>query len=284
MDPVRCRYVEAEEQTREVNQWVAACDRLAARLERVERVKKNLAKCAGYRQKTAEYFKGWKDCAEHYKKELCAALEDHGAMKEVHTHGDAASGDRADNPERGQAGPGGWQEDDGLEASEPAQLQAEGAAGRDGLDHQGGRGATAPTRQRTITLDVPCPDRRLNPNQARRIHRRTLAKIEAESIQAVKVAALQWVNTHRRPRLPAALVQCTIYAKDPSWIMDGDNALALSKTLFDGLTKAGLFTDDKHLVHWPVLQPVDKTRAGRVLVIIKPRPPGWTPVLMMEGE
>lgn len=114
-----------------------------------------------------------------------------------------------------------------------------------------------------------------------------LAKLEAKSRADCKIVALAWIRTQIpttgagsewKPLLPSALVQCTIYAKDPSWVMDGDNALALCKTLFDGLTDAGIFTTDRRLVHWPVLQPVDKAKAGQVLVIIKPRP-GW----VLEG-
>ncbi|MEE8473548.1 MAG: hypothetical protein V3S82_10315 [Dehalococcoidia bacterium] len=95
-------------------------------------------------------------------------------------------------------------------------------------------------------------------------------------------AAAAWTMQHRKPRLLNALVQCTIYAKNPSFVMDGDNALALSKTMFDGMADAGIFTTDRKLVHWPVLQPVDKAKAGRVRVIIKPMADSWTPILM-EG-
>ena len=60
-------------------------------------------------------------------------------------------------------------------------------------------------------------------------------------------------------------VQATFYHK-VSRGRDGDNALASLKAAMDGFTDAGIWADDKHLIHLPVVQAIDKEQRVEIRI------------------
>lgn len=107
----------------------------------------------------------------------------------------------------------------------------------------------------TVTLTLPIPPRSLSPNARPHYHAKGRATKKARTRAKVEVMAT--LPAGYRPRAACAKVQITWFAKTRRF-PDPDNALANSKAYFDGLTDAGLFCDDKHITHLPVIFQVSK--------------------------
>ena len=88
----------------------------------------------------------------------------------------------------------------------------------------------------------------------------------------VVVEVLEGARGGAKPRWTSARVQFTIYHTRKNHILDSDNALGWMKRTIDGLTLAGIFSDDKILTHLPPLHIVDKKRKGEIDIEIDPGP------------
>lgn len=103
-----------------------------------------------------------------------------------------------------------------------------------------------------MTITLPLPPKQLKPNG--RYH--YMAKHRATSqYREWAYLAAQSAIAHNRPfvgiRKPTARV--TAYWRTTRK-MDGDNLLATMKAAFDGLTDAGIWTDDREVTHLPCVQ------------------------------
>ena len=116
-----------------------------------------------------------------------------------------------------------------------------------------------------MTITLPLPPRELSPNS--RCHWAQKAAW-VKRYRARTWAAARIAMDGDPPRWERATVQIR-------WIghtrmhPDPDNALARCKALFDGLTDAGVFADDRGLTHLPVLFAVDRNNP-RIEVTIFP--------------
>ncbi len=89
----------------------------------------------------------------------------------------------------------------------------------------------------------------------------------------VAIEAMAGGRGGSKPRWHAAKVLVTIYHSQASYRLDPDNALGWMKTVFDGLTDAGIFDDDRQLTHLPIIQVVSTSKAGMIDVEIDPSLP-----------
>ena len=120
-----------------------------------------------------------------------------------------------------------------------------------------------------MTITLPLPPSDLSPN------RRPHWAVKAKCVSAYRSAAMLKGSEQARklptlPRWSCAVVQVTWYAK--TWMHpDGDNALSMTKPIWDGLTDAGVFSDDRGLIHPPILFRVDRFNP-RLEISIFPEP------------
>ncbi len=112
------------------------------------------------------------------------------------------------------------------------------------------------------------PAAELSPNA--RCHWRVRAKAVKQLRTAAKYCAYSAMG-----RVPdgsmfdgPVAIRTTIAWEPRRRIMDGDNALACCKALFDGLQDARIIQDDKQVTHLPVVQTRDKDKIGYVEVIV----------------
>lgn len=123
---------------------------------------------------------------------------------------------------------------------------------------------------RSIEIVVPmCPDAALNPNS--RPHYRTKAKHVKELRSAARLAAVHARNTCGGGAMfhGAIHVYPLIAWGKRRKSVDGDNALSMLKSCFDGFTDAFIWDDDRHVIHHPVVQGRDPDGLGYVRVTVK---------------
>ncbi len=80
--------------------------------------------------------------------------------------------------------------------------------------------------------------------------------VKAKAVNSFRTASCMCaLNDTRfaRPLHEAATVQITVTVRDKRAVKDPDNWLAACKAAIDGLVDAGVFLNDKHLNHKPVL-------------------------------
>jgi crossover junction endodeoxyribonuclease RusA len=111
-----------------------------------------------------------------------------------------------------------------------------------------------------MIITLPLPHKHLSPNS--RCHWRA----KAEAVKAYRTAAVIAAYGKGKPRWDAATVQCRFFFRDKRR-RDGDNLLASTKPIWDGLVDAGVFSDDSGLTHLPVVQDKD-TKNPRVEIHI----------------
>lgn len=99
-----------------------------------------------------------------------------------------------------------------------------------------------------VKLAIPSP--KLSPNA--RTHFHAKARLVKKYRSDAKVAFWSLTSTAFKPRYSRARVRITWYAKRLLF-PDRDNALASLKAGFDGLTDAGLFSDDRGLSYEPIV-------------------------------
>lgn len=116
----------------------------------------------------------------------------------------------------------------------------------------------------TLTFTFPLPPLILSPNSRSHFHAKGRATKQYRT--SAKVLVMTQVAGGFKPRYQRAAVQVKWIAKTRRF-PDGDNALATLKSLFDGLTDAGIFSDDRGLTHHPVEFAVDKENPRLVLTI-----------------
>ena len=121
-----------------------------------------------------------------------------------------------------------------------------------------------------MKLRLTCPPRELSPNNLRRVHHMKRASLVKCHRRTVAIEALGGLRGGARPRWVEARVRVTIYHRQASYFLDPDNALAWMKSVFDGLTAAGIFADDRRLTHLPIRQEAYALLAGKVDVEIDP--------------
>lgn len=119
----------------------------------------------------------------------------------------------------------------------------------------------------TLTITMPLPGKLLSPNG--RAH--FMAKARATK------TARQGANLRTRselggvfPKHQRATAQLEWYSKTKRRV-DGDNALASAKAIFDGIADAGFIANDRELTHQPVKFFVDKNNP-RLVIHVTPLP------------
>ena len=125
---------------------------------------------------------------------------------------------------------------------------------------------------------LPSPPRELSPNAMIRskVHYYKRAKLVREYEHDVVMVAKSTLSHWRvaSPMLDTAKIQVRAYVKNRRQLLDGDNALNWLKYFFDGLTKAGVFIDDRRLIHYPVIQEVKASIHGQLDAVVKACEPG----------
>lgn len=126
------------------------------------------------------------------------------------------------------------------------------------------------TQPKVVRLVLPLPPRELSPNA--RVHWAKKSKMTA----MYRRIADGYLRSNMRlwnmepPHWERAQVQVTFCVRDRRR-RDPDNLAASLKAVWDGFTDAGLFADDRGLVHMPVRVTVDP-KDPRVMVEILPLP------------
>ena len=125
-------------------------------------------------------------------------------------------------------------------------------------------------RSAPVRLVLPLPPKELSPNA--RVHWRVKAASTKQTrLLAHSIAAGTLIAARRKaPGWKRAEVQITYSAKRRRW-PDPDNLLASMKASIDGMTDAGLFADDRGLVHLPPVLALDR-KSPRVEITITPLP------------
>lgn len=101
-----------------------------------------------------------------------------------------------------------------------------------------------------IIITLPLPPKELSPNA--RVHWRVKSKATGGYRERAMYAGWDlFPRSSSAPLHNTATVQVQWFTKT-AHRPDGDNALASLKALFDGLTDAGIFSDDKWLTHLPI--------------------------------
>lgn len=127
----------------------------------------------------------------------------------------------------------------------------------------------------TIVVTIPGnPSRDLSPNASRKLHwsykHRARQELHDNAYYATKEAIARYESTHG----VFVALSCVV---DVNWtiawghgrrVMDGDNALANCKALWDGMADAGLVENDKQFRFHPVVQIRDKAKVGYVEVVV----------------
>lgn len=117
-----------------------------------------------------------------------------------------------------------------------------------------------------ITITLPLPHKRLSPNA--RVHWGRKADATKSARRTAKYTAVALMADLRldAPRLSSARVEYRFYFKTNAR-RDPDNAIASMKASLDGLTDAGLWTDDSVVTLLPPVLAVDRVRP-RVEVVV----------------
>lgn len=124
-----------------------------------------------------------------------------------------------------------------------------------------------------IEIELPLPHKNLSPNA--RCHWRAKAEQTRKHRHWASIrttAAMNGLGWRCKPRWINATVQATFYFKDRRR-RDKDNLLASLKSVFDGITDAGIIGDDSGLTHLPVKVEVDKENP-RVVLKVTPETEG----------
>lgn len=126
-----------------------------------------------------------------------------------------------------------------------------------------------------LVITIPgCPSRDLSPNGAQSRHWSYRSRAKAAAKRDAFYSAKEAINVlDSRDTLfvfPEGIVDVftTIAWGSGRRVMDGDNALASCKALFDGLAQAGVVANDKQFRFHPVVQIRDKAGVGYVEVRI----------------
>ncbi len=124
-----------------------------------------------------------------------------------------------------------------------------------------------------MKLRLSAPPRELSPNRRSSLHHMKRSALVKGHRRMVSIEARHSARGGAKPRWESARVSVTIYHRQESHFLDPGDALGWMKTVFDGLTDAGVFADDRRLTHLPVLQVVDRERFGQLDVEIDPSLP-----------
>lgn len=109
----------------------------------------------------------------------------------------------------------------------------------------------------SIRVTLPIPPKPLHPNA--RPHYMTKAKAtKGYRVEAWLMAGKAIPKDARPPRWKSATVRVRWFSKTKRR-PDADNALASLKAAFDGLTDAGVWTDDRAATFMPIEFGVDKS-------------------------
>lgn len=131
----------------------------------------------------------------------------------------------------------------------------------------------------TLTIVLPLPATALMPNA--RAHYRPKAKATADArllaAQTAVIAGYELFGNTAPPEFPLEEAVAAVTWKlggRRSTPPDRDNALAACKAYFDGLTDAGLLTDDRGLIHLPLeVLPAEPKVPGELTIRIAPITP-----------
>lgn len=125
-----------------------------------------------------------------------------------------------------------------------------------------------------LRIIVPgTPDAKLSPNGAHghwSVKHRARQEMQRTAFYAAREAITIWESTHGEfVALSGSVRVKTVIAWGKGRkSMDGDNALASCKAIFDGLAQAGVVENDKQCVFEPVVQIRDKAKVGYVEVTV----------------
>jgi len=116
-----------------------------------------------------------------------------------------------------------------------------------------------------LTVTCPIPPRALHPNA--RPHWAAKAKAAKQARHDAMCCALEATGNHR-PNWPAAVCHIRWYARDKRGLaLDRDNIIAATKAARDGLTDAGIWTDDNGVRIGEVTIEVDRASPRVELVV-----------------
>lgn len=117
-----------------------------------------------------------------------------------------------------------------------------------------------------ITITLPLPHKHLSPNA--RVYWGQVATAKKRARRDAKYEAIAEMSSSQisAPHLQSARVEYRFYFKT-NHRHDADNAIASMKASLDGLTDAGLWTDDSVVTLLPPVLAVDRVRP-RVEVVV----------------
>lgn len=122
---------------------------------------------------------------------------------------------------------------------------------------------------RVVEVTIPgTPPRCLSPNASRELHWGTKTKAKNQLRRDAERAAVAVRNTCGGGPLftGQVRVRTTVAWEKGRKLMDGDNVLASLKVLYDGITAAQLWRDDRDCIFEPVEQTRDPEGRGYVVV------------------
>lgn len=116
-----------------------------------------------------------------------------------------------------------------------------------------------------MIIVLPWPDKRLNPNG--RAHWHAVAKAKKRARGDGYIAALDAMRRSGWTKpVQFAKTQITFFHKPDKRHRDGDNHLAMMKAYLDGLTDAGVITNDSGFAHLPIKFAADSDRRVEIEV------------------
>lgn len=119
-----------------------------------------------------------------------------------------------------------------------------------------------------VIAGLPCPDRRLNPNRGTPL--RTVKRLRAQQRRDAGLVTYAAIGpTRSRPVFPAGVrVRVDALLLWPGRFPDQDNAIAMLKGVWDGLTDGGAWADDNQ-AYWGTLtfQPATVLGGGAWLTL-----------------
>lgn len=120
-----------------------------------------------------------------------------------------------------------------------------------------------------LTITLPLPHKLLSPNQTPHpvVFRRLKRKARGDA-QIAALVALQTAGMADSPRWTAVTVECRVYCTTQRR-RDADNFTASMKAAMDGLTDAGIWTDDSVVRPLAPVFGIDKQQP-RVEVVVRP--------------
>ena len=127
-----------------------------------------------------------------------------------------------------------------------------------------------------ITIcNIPLPPKELSPNARPHYARQAkFTKAQRESAKYCAMEAVAELDDWREHKFPwtQAVSQVRWYRKAKRAI-DADNAAASLKSTFDGIVDSGVLSDDRELVHLPIIFEHDKNNP-RIEITLKKLEPG----------